>query len=93
MHPGEDRSTHDAVPDVEFLDRLNRRDRRDVKVGEAVTGMHSKSDSGAVARRVLELLQRRGALAPGVGVATGMQLDGGNAEFPGPVDSSRGSGR
>ena len=77
------------MPDVEFLDRLNRHDRRDVKVGEAMAAL-PKSDSRQ-ARRVLTAPAPPG-LAPGVGVATGVQRDGENAEFMARSIASR-SGR
>ena len=57
-----------------------------VAVGEAVAGVDEESHVGGVPRGAAQLVERRVALAPGVGVAAGVQLDGGHAEVLGGVE-------
>ena len=85
-HPDHHGPAHDAVADVELLDLGYRGHRDDVLVGEAVARVDEESHVGRVPRGATQLVERGIALAPGVRVATGVQLDRGHAEVLGGVE-------
>ena len=85
-HSHHHRAADDAVADVELLDLRNGGDGHHVAVGESMAGMHEQAHVGGMPRGPPQLVERRIAVAPGVGVAAGVELDRGHAEVLGGVE-------
>src|SRR3989442_4274724 len=86
FHPEEARCASNAVPDIELFDLGDGRDRLDVPVGEAVAGVDGEAGGAGMRGGAAQRDEGAVALAPRVGVAAGVELDGGHRERMRPVD-------
>src|SRR5438552_16690097 len=74
------------MPDVQLLDVPDGGDGLDVVIGQTVPRVHGEAARAGVGGGPSQRAARRVALPPGAGVASGVQLDRGNAERGGPID-------